>query len=93
MDKHDLLTAAIGGVLALGLAGNACAEEKKIEMERCFGITKAGKNDCGSQKAGHSCAGQASKSNDPNDFIAVPKGTCNKIAGGSLSGDAGMSMK
>ena len=28
--------------------------------------------------------------NDPMDFVAVPKGTCNKIAGGSLMGDGMM---
>ncbi|MDD4929364.1 MAG: DUF2282 domain-containing protein [Gallionella sp.] len=83
------LTAAIGGLLALGLAGAASAADQK--MEKCYGIAKAGMNDCGSKKAGHSCAGQASKNSDANDFVALPKGTCNKIANGSL-GEAGDAM-
>ncbi len=90
MKKQAILTTAIGGLLALGLAGAAHADEQK--MEKCFGVAKAGMNDCGSKKAGHSCAGQASRNSDANDFVALPKGTCNKIAGGMLmaAGDAMM---
>ena len=84
MNSRQMLSAAIGGLLALGLAGNASAADKKMEMEQCFGIAKAGKNDCSSNKSAHSCAGQATKNNDPQDFVAVPKGTCEKIAGGTL---------
>ena len=93
MEKQQLLSVAIGGLLALGLAGNASAADKKMEMEKCYGVAKAGMNDCGSKKAGHSCAGQASKNGDANDFLALPKGTCNKIAGGSLSEGGDMMMK
>lgn len=84
MEKHKILSIAIGSLLALGLASNASAAEKKVEMEKCFGVAKAGKNDCASNKSAHSCAGQATKNNDPEDFVAVPKGTCDKIAGGTL---------
>jgi uncharacterized membrane protein len=84
MEKQKILSIAIGGLLALGLAGTASAADKKMEMEKCFGIAKAGMNDCSSNKSVHSCAGQATKSNDPMDFVAVPKGTCEKIANGSL---------
>ena len=84
MEKQKMLSIAIGGLLALGLAGTAGAADKKMDMEQCFGIAKAGKNDCSSNKSAHSCAGQAAKNNDPMDFVAVPKGTCDKIAGGML---------
>ena len=85
MKNSHILSAAMGSLLVLGLAsGNANAAEKKMEMEKCFGIAKAGMNDCSSNKSAHSCAGQATKSNDPMDFVAVPKGTCNKIAGGTV---------
>ena len=83
MKNRQILSAAIGSLLVLGLAsGNANAADKKMEMEKCFGIAKAGMNDCSSNKSAHSCAGQATKNNDPMDFVAVPKGTCDKIAGG-----------
>ncbi len=84
MEKQKMLSLAIGGLLALGLAGAANAADKKMDMEQCFGIAKAGKNDCSSNKSAHSCAGQATRNNDPMDFVAVPKGTCDKIAGGML---------
>jgi len=91
MNKQQVLSVAIGGLLALGLSANASASGNKMSMEKCFGIAKAGMNDCSSNKSAHSCAGQASKNGDAHDFVAVPKGTCNKIANGSL-GD-GMKMK
>lgn len=92
MEKQQILSAAIGGLLALGLVGNASAAEQKMEMEKCYGIAKAGMNDCGGKKSAHSCAGQSTKNSDANDFVALPKGTCNKIANGSLS-DGGDMMK
>lgn len=93
MKKQQVLSAAIGGLLALGLTANASAADKKVEMEKCYGIAKTGMNDCSSKKAGHSCAGQATRNGDANDFVALPKGTCNKIAGGSLSDGGDMMMK
>jgi uncharacterized membrane protein len=91
MNKQAILTTAIGGLLALGLAGTANAADHP--MEKCFGIAKAGLNDCSSKKSGHSCAGQAAKNSDANDFVSVPKGTCNKIAGGVLMESGDMMMK
>lgn len=74
---------AIAGVLALGLSGlSTQALAEKAEMEKCYGVVKAGKNDC--KTATNSCAGHAEKDKDPNAFLAVPKGTCEKIVGGSL---------
>lgn len=87
---QGILSAAIGSLLVVGLAGNAAAADMK--MEKCFGIAKAGKNDCSSNKSAHACAGQAARNNDPLDFVAVPKGTCDKIANGTTE-PAGMMMK
>lgn len=89
-NTHNILSAAIGSLLVMGLvSGNAMAADMK--MEKCFGIAKAGKNDCSSNKSAHSCAGQATKNNDPMDFVAVPQGTCDKIAGGmAMNSDAMM---
>ncbi|MGA9665499.1 MAG: DUF2282 domain-containing protein [Gallionella sp.] len=87
MNNSHILSAAIGSLLVLGFAsGNANAADNKMNMEKCFAIAKAGMNDCSSNKSAHACAGQATRNNDPMDFVAVPKGTCDKIAGGSLSG-------
>jgi uncharacterized membrane protein len=89
--SQSILSAAIGSLLVMGLAGNATAADMK--MEKCFGIAKAGKNDCSSNKSSHSCAGQATKNGDPLDFVAVPKGTCDKITNGSTEPAGGMMMK
>jgi len=51
--------------------------------EKCYGVSKAGKNDCGS---GHvSCAGSAKIDADGAAFVAVPKGLCERLVGGSLA--------
>lgn len=93
MEKSKMLSIAIGSLLAIGLAGNASAADKKMDNEKCFGIAKAGMNDCASNKSAHSCAGQGTKNNDPQDFVAVPKGTCDKIAGGiQMKNDAMKAM-
>jgi len=86
MNNRRIISAAIGSLLALGIAGasGSAMAASKSNMEKCFGIAKAGKNDCSSNKSAHACAGQATRNNDPKDFVAVPKGTCDKIAGGHL---------
>ena len=80
--SHALLVSAIGSILALGLTISAQAADKTPAMEKCAGIAKAGKNDC--QTATSSCAGTAKKDGQKDAFIAVPKGTCDKIVGGAV---------
>jgi uncharacterized membrane protein len=53
-------------------------------LVRCYGVNAVGKNDCAA--GAHSCAGQSGKARDPEAFILVPRGSCLKIAGGSLEG-------
>lgn len=65
---------------AIALSNAAFAQDAKVEM--CYGIAKAGKNDC--KTATSSCAGTAKKDGQKDAFVAVPAGTCAKIAGGSL---------
>ena len=54
-----LLASAVSGALALGLMSSVSQAAEKVEMEKCYGITKAGKNDC--QTASSACAGTAKK--------------------------------
>lgn len=85
MDKRAVIKGALASVLALGVIGlNATAyagDDKAGAKEKCYGISKAGKNDCAAN--GHSCAGQAKVDNDPKEWNYVAKGTCEK-AGGKL---------
>lgn len=55
----------------------------KPGMEHCYGVAKAGKNDCAS--AGHSCAGQATKDMDKSSWLSLPAGVCAKLSGGSTT--------
>ncbi len=90
MDRESLIRSAIAGVLAAGvtLSSSAMAQDKK-DMEKCWGVAKAGQNDCGSNKTSHSCAGQSKKDYDPNDFKAVKTGTCEKMGGSLVQGKPG----
>ncbi|MGV6859861.1 MAG: BufA1 family periplasmic bufferin-type metallophore [bacterium] len=84
MSKSTLTTtSALAGVLALGLAATSgSAVAGKPGFEKCQGIAKASMNDCGTSK--HACAGKASKDGDPEEWVYVPEGTCNKIVGGKV---------
>lgn len=81
--KNVLLSAAIGGVMALGLINTAAHAADDPATEKCYGIAKAGKNDCAG--AAHACAGQSKAEASSKEFVKLPKGTCERIVGGSLS--------
>lgn len=87
MNKRQvLIAAALAGVCAVS-AGTASADpsvKAKAEMEKCYGIAKAGQNDCATASGSHSCSGQAKKDMDPAEWKNVAKGTCVK-AGGKLA--------
>jgi len=80
--KTALLSTAIGSVLALGSVMTVHAADDPT-TEKCYGISKAGKNDCAG--AAHACSGQSKNSASGQEFIKVPKGTCERIVGGSLT--------
>ena len=79
--------AAMFGAMAMAVATTGTAADKpmadKPAMEKCFGVAKAGKNDCAAGT--HSCAGQATKDMDKSSFVELPAGVCGKLAGGSLT--------
>lgn len=90
MNSQNLLKTALIGALTLGVASIATASpagagamKGDTGMVKCYGINAAHKNDC--KSPGHSCAGQDSKARDPNAFVAVPTGLCEKIDGGSTT--------
>jgi len=81
--KSKLLTTAIGGVLAMGALNMAAHAADDPATEKCYGIVKAGKNDCAG--ASHACAGQSKAgANVAKEFIKLPKGACERITGGTL---------
>ena len=81
--KSALLSTAIGGVLALGALNMAANAADDPTTEKCYGVAKAGKNDCAG--ASHACAGQSKAgASAAKEFIKLPKGTCERIKGGNL---------
>ena len=84
MTYSDLvIRSALAGLVAAGLAtAGSTALAAKGDNEKCAGIVKAGKNDCST--AGHSCAGEAKTDGGPDEWVYVPKGTCEKIVGGKV---------
>jgi uncharacterized membrane protein len=54
---------------------------ERVFKEKCYGVAKAGRNDCASLSGSHSCAGQAKADNAPDDWAYVAKGTCLDIGG------------
>jgi uncharacterized membrane protein len=79
MNQKLIISSALAGLIALASAGFAMADEKS--KEKCYGIAKAGKNDCANATGTHSCAGQASTDKAPEEWNYVAKGTCDKLGG------------
>jgi uncharacterized membrane protein len=88
----------ISAILATGIS-SACVQAQAIAtpkmdtsdkmqkmmkgMEKCYGVVKAGMNDCGSSVS-NKCAGTSLVDSDKAAWLLVPKGTCNKIVGSSM---------
>jgi uncharacterized membrane protein len=79
MNQRLVLSSALASALALGLVGTVAAQDKG--KEKCYGIAKAGANDCANLAGSHSCAGQAKVDNDAGEWKYVPKGTCKDMKG------------
>ena len=80
--RQALIAAALATVCAAGTA--AAADAPKAEQEKCFGIAKAGQNDCAAANGAHGCSGQSKTDKGTADWKYVAKGTCKK-AGGKLT--------
>jgi uncharacterized membrane protein len=84
--KTHAVAATVLGALALSaIAVNVQAQPvpQPAASEKCYGVSKAGKNDCAA--GAHSCAGQSTKAMDKTAFVYLPKGACAKIAGGMMA--------
>lgn len=78
-NKTALLSAALGSLLLASV--QASADDAKTE--KCYGVAKAGSNDCASA-GNNSCAGTSKADGDKTAWIYVPAGLCTKLVGGSL---------
>jgi uncharacterized membrane protein len=85
MAKTDLIAgSAIAIALSIALQASAQAGPApvpKFESEKCYGVAKAGKNDC--QTSNSSCAGTSKRNAQGDAWVYMPKGSCEKLVGGS----------
>ena len=78
-----IATALASALTFSAVVSTVASAADEVKSEKCFGVAKAGKNDC--QTATSSCAGTAKKDGQKDAFLSVPAGTCAKIAGASLT--------
>jgi len=82
--SHLLIASAVAAALTLPYASPSQAgpaPKPKFQSEKCFGIAKAGQNDC--QTANSSCAGTSKRDQQGDAWIYMPTGACDKVVGGS----------
>ncbi|ASQ45223.1 BufA1 family periplasmic bufferin-type metallophore [Legionella clemsonensis] len=86
--KELLVASAITAFLTLTAADAVVANEKPSTQitEKCYGVVKAGMNDCATATA--SCAGSSTKDNQADAYIFLPKGICERLVGGRLTADS-----
>ena len=80
--RNMAIAAAVGSLLA---AGTAYAGDASASGDKCYGVAKAGQNDCASLSGTHSCAGQSKVDNGKDSWKYVATGTCKQMGG--LSAD------
>jgi uncharacterized membrane protein len=81
MDHRQIVASALASALALGLLNTASAHGGDASKEKCYGVAKAGQNDCADLSGLHTCAGEASADRDPAEWKYVLKGTCKDLRG------------
>lgn len=77
--RHALIAAALMSVAGAAAAADGSMPAASGDKEKCYGVAKAGQNDCASGT--HGCAGQAKADNAPSEWKYVAKGTCEKAGG------------
>jgi uncharacterized membrane protein len=84
MNHRLVASSALASVLAMGLVNAAQAQDSAKDKEKCYGVAKAGANDCANLSGTHSCAGQNKTTMAPDEWNYVAKGTCAKMGGKSV---------
>ncbi len=85
MNQRAMIAAAATSLMSLALLSTP-AMAQSSGKEKCYGIAKAGQNDCANLSGSHSCAGQSKTDNDKGEWKYVATGTCKQMGG--LSADA-----
>ncbi len=80
MNQRTVITAAATSLMSLALLSSPALAQNAAK-EKCYGIAKAGQNDCANLAGTHSCAGQAKVDNDKGEWKYVAAGTCKSMNG------------
>jgi len=86
MNKRFVIASALAAAVAapaLLSAQKPVPAPSNFKAEKCYGIAKAGQNDCAST-GNNSCGGTSRINSDPRAWIYVPAGYCQRIVNGSL---------
>ncbi|MCA1490602.1 BufA1 family periplasmic bufferin-type metallophore [Sinorhizobium alkalisoli] len=83
INNRTLIGSALAAIASLSASTVSAgpAAQPEFSFEKCYGVVKAGQNDC--QTATHSCAGTSTMDDQADAWIYLPAGTCSKIAGGN----------
>jgi uncharacterized membrane protein len=85
MSNRILIASALAAAVAapsIASAQAGPAPTPSFQAEKCYGIAKAGQNDCAST-GNNSCAGTSRVNADPNAWVYVPAGYCDRIVSAS----------
>lgn len=85
---NTLLASAVALTVAGGIGAAKADHHEGASSEgkeKCYGVVKAGHNDCANASKTHSCAGHATTDADGGEWLTLPAGVCEKLAGGSLT--------
>ncbi len=78
MNQRAMIAATAAAVMSMSMISAPVAAQ---EREKCYGIAKAGQNDCANISGSHSCAGQSKVDMDKSEWKYVAKGTCKTLKG------------
>lgn len=82
MNKRKLVNTALAAIVSVGLTGGvavtASAESHSNKPVKCYGVAKAGQNDCG-VPGGHGCAGQAKTNYDTKEWKYLTPSKCKQM--------------
>jgi len=92
MNQRTMITAAATSLMSLALLSSPALAQNAAK-EKCYGIAKAGQNDCANLAGTHSCAGQSKVDNDKGEWKYVAAGTCKDMKGMSADEAKKASMK
>lgn len=85
MNPRQITSSALAAALALGYGAPAAAHMADDSKDRCYGVAKAGQNDCSNLAGTHDCSGEAAVDNDPGEWMFVAKGSCRQLKGMSAA--------